>query len=105
MQTYVVNLDLKRITPIPRHSRLDELMESLGFVPWRPGVPPEDHDKDNRFVQWEYAGNHFLSIDLLKHLVEGRIRVEIKDEVDVTVLPVTIKAARLRRPGPGLDHP
>jgi hypothetical protein len=91
MQTYAVNVDLKGITPIPRHPRLDELMENLGFLPWRPGVPPEDQDEDNRFSQWEYAGNHPLGADPLKHLIEGRIKSEIQDDVDVTVLQVRIK--------------
>lgn len=91
MQTYAINVDLKGITPIPRHSRLDELMESLGFLPWRPGVPPEDQDEDTRFSQWEYAGNHSLGIDPLKHLIEGQIKSEIQDDVDVTVLQVRIK--------------
>jgi hypothetical protein len=35
MPTYVVNVHLKGIIPLPRHSRLDELMESLGFFPRR----------------------------------------------------------------------
>jgi hypothetical protein len=51
MPTYAINVDLKGITPIPRDSRLDESMESLGFLPWRPGVPPEDRDEGNRFSQ------------------------------------------------------
>jgi hypothetical protein len=91
MQTYAVNVDLKGITPIPRDSCLDELMESLGFFPWRPGVPPEDQDEDNRFSDWEYAGNHPLGADSLKYLIEGQIKSEICDEVDVTVLQVRIK--------------
>jgi hypothetical protein len=41
MPTYVVNIHLKGITPISRHPALDALMGSLGFLPFRPGVPPE----------------------------------------------------------------
>jgi hypothetical protein len=91
MQTYAVNVDLKGIFPIPRDPRLDKLMESLGFLPWRPGVPPEDQDEDKHFSQWEYAGNHSLGADPLKHLIERRIKSEIQDDVDVTVLQVRIK--------------
>jgi hypothetical protein len=54
-------------------------------------VPPEDRDEGNRFSQWEYAGNHSLSADPLKHLIEGRIKSEIQGGVDVTVLQVRIK--------------
>jgi hypothetical protein len=91
MPTYVINVDLKGITRIPRHSRLDELMESLGCFPWRPGVPPEDQDEHSHFSQWEYAANHSLRADPLKHLIEGRIKSEIQGDVDVTVLQIRIK--------------
>jgi hypothetical protein len=91
MPTYAIKVDLKGITPLPRHSRLDELMESLVFLPWRPGVPPEDQDEGSHFSQWEYAGNHSLSADPLKHLIEGRVKSEIQGGVDVTVLQVRIK--------------
>jgi hypothetical protein len=92
MPTYAINVDLKEITPIPRHSRLDKLMENVGFFPWRPSVPPEVQDEDSRFSQWEYAGNHSLSADPLKDLIKGRIKSEIQGGVDVTVLQVRIRA-------------
>jgi hypothetical protein len=91
MQAYAVNVGRKGITPIRRHSRLDELIESLGFLPWRPGAPPEDQDEDNGLSQWEYAGNHSLGADPLKHFIEGRIMSEIRHDVDVTALQVRIK--------------
>jgi len=59
MPTYSVNVDLKGIAPVPRHFCLDELMESLGSLPWRPGVPPEDQAEGNCFSHWECAGNPF----------------------------------------------
>jgi hypothetical protein len=91
MPTYVVNVHLKGITPIPRHSRLDELMEILGFFPWRPGVSPEDQDEDNRLSQWEYAGNHSLDVDSLKVMIEALIRSEVEGDIDATVLQVRIR--------------
>jgi hypothetical protein len=36
MPTYVVNIHLKAIAPIARHPALDDLMGSLGFLPFRP---------------------------------------------------------------------
>jgi hypothetical protein len=91
MPTYAINVDLEGIPPMPRHSRLDELMESLGCFPWRPGVPPEGQAEHCHFSQWEYAGNHSLSAVPFKHLIEGRIKSELQGDVDVTVLQVRIR--------------
>ncbi len=95
MPTFVVNVHLRGITPIPRHSRLDQLMDSLGFFPLRPGLSAKDRDEDKRFSQWEYAGNHSLGADPLTHLIECSIESEVQGKVDVTVLQVRIKRTPL----------
>jgi hypothetical protein len=97
MNTYVANIRLKRITPIPRDPRLDVLMEDLGFFPFRPGVPPEGLDENAGFTQWEYAGNHALAAAPLQAMLEGRIKHEVQEEIGVTVSRVRIRAACFSR--------
>ena len=91
MPTYVVNIHLKGIVPIPRHPTLDDLMGSSGFLPFRPGVPPEGPDEDNTFSQWEYAANSPLGADRLKAMLKGRIKSEIQNDVGVTVWQVRVR--------------
>jgi hypothetical protein len=91
MPTYVANIHLKGIAPVCRYLRLDELMESLGFCPWRPSVPVKDPDEENGFSQWEYAANHPLDAEPLKAMLEERIGTEIQGDIDVTVSRVRIK--------------
>jgi hypothetical protein len=92
MPTYVVNVHLRGIAPVHRYLELDALMESLGFLPWRPGVPAEDPDEENGFSQWEYAANHPLSAEPLKAMLEERIKTEIQGDIDVTVTRVRVRA-------------
>ena len=91
MPTYVVNIHLKGIAPIARHPALDDLMDSLGFLPLRPGVPPEGPDEDSSFSQWEYAANSPLEADQLAAVLETRIKSEIQNDVDVTVSQVRVR--------------
>jgi hypothetical protein len=61
MPAYVVKVRVRGIEPVTRHFRLDEVIYGLGFLPWRPGIPPEDEDIGAVYSQWEYAGNHPLN--------------------------------------------
>jgi hypothetical protein len=88
MPTYVVNIHLKGIDPIARHPALDDLMGSLDFLPFRPGVPPEGTDENKTFSQWEYAANSPLEAGRLAAVLEARIKSEIRNHVDVTVSQV-----------------
>jgi hypothetical protein len=92
MPTYVVTIHLKAIAPIARHPALDDLMGSLGFLPFRPGIPPEDSDEDKSFSQWEYAGNSPLEADQLAAVLETRIKSEIQSNIEVTVSLVRVRA-------------
>jgi hypothetical protein len=94
MHTFVIRVDRTGISPIDRHHRLDELMESLGFFPWRPGIASQDQDGDDLLSQWEYAGNHSLDADSLQRLIQRRIRAEIYVDVDVEILRVRIKGEK-----------
>ena len=92
MPTYVVNIHIKGIAPIARHPALDDLMGSLGFLPFRPGVPPEGPDEDKTFSQWLYAANSPLEADRLADVLEARIKSEIQNDVDVSVSQVRVRA-------------
>jgi hypothetical protein len=92
MPTYVVNIHLKGIAPIARHAALDDLMGSLGFLPFRPGVPPEGPDEYSSFSQWEYAANSPLEADQLTALLQTRIKSEIQNNIEVTVWQVRARA-------------
>jgi hypothetical protein len=91
MPSYVVNIHLKGIAPIARHPEIDDLMGSLGFFPFRPGVPPEDSDEDKTFSQWEYASNAGLGTDQLKALLNARVKSEVQNDIDVTVSQARVR--------------
>jgi len=91
MPTYVVNIHIKGIAPIARHPALDDVMGSLGFLPFRPGVLPEDPDEDKIFSRWEYAANSRLGTDRLKAMLRARIKSEIQNDIDVTVSQVRVR--------------
>lgn len=88
MRTYVVTIHIKGIHPVARHPALDDLMGSFGFLPFRPGIPPEAPDEDKTFSQWEYAGNSPLEADQLAAVLQSGIKSEIQNDVDVTVSQV-----------------
>ncbi len=98
MPTYVVSIHIKGVAPVARHSALDDLMDSLGFFPFRPGVPPEGQDEDKTFSQWEYAGNSPLEAFHLTAVLESRIKPEIQNDVDATVSLVRVRANQSQAP-------
>jgi hypothetical protein len=90
MPTYVVDVQLLGCAHVARCFALDRIMESSGFFPFRPGVPPEECDIGVRFSRWEYAGNQRLTTPALRKTLEANIREKIQHDISLTITRVRI---------------